>query len=357
MDSQPNYTWGTSVVDRCFIDSYSLFIRLHNRLPHYLYIKNFDEKKGYACIREHYATLIKDEYVRNELDCNKKKEEKIFTVIVLENEAIIELGEEYCDIFYSPSASATIMELKEKLTSFKKRARQEPQEINIIGKGEDGLKLMEMEVKRVKLDIGLHYNEDFREMDALIRKRLNKHQDKGIVLLHGEPGTGKTSYLRYLVGKIKKKVMFIPPNLAEHIANPEFIKLLIENPDSVLIIEDAERLITQRTSGSDSPVASMLNISDGLLSDFLNVQVICTFNCPVSMVDDALLRKGRLIARYEFRKLSLDKSKSLSAKLGNAAIINQPLTLAEIFNYHEKPEPTKKARIGFRQGYLIAESV
>ena len=123
----------------------------------------------------------------------------------------------------------------------------------------------------------------------------------------------------------------------------------------MLIIEDAERLITQRTSGSDSPVASLLNISDGLLSDFLNVQVICTFNCPVSMVDEALLRKGRLIARYEFRKLSPDKTQTLSAKIGNKTGIRQSLTLAEIFNYSDKPEPAKKASIGFRQGYRVAE--
>ena len=43
-------------------------------------------------------------------------------------------------------------------------------------------------------------------------------------------------------------------------------------------------------------MSDLLNISDGLLADFLHVQVICTFNHPLSMVDSALLRKGRLIA-------------------------------------------------------------
>ena len=50
-----------------------------------------------------------------------------------------------------------------------------------------------MEIKRTKLDLGLFYGEEFRETDTLIRKRLNKKDDKGIVLLHGLPGAGKTT--------------------------------------------------------------------------------------------------------------------------------------------------------------------
>ena len=62
-----------------------------------------------------------------------------------------------------------------------------------------------MEIKKNKLDLDLFYEDDFASVDAIIQKRLNQKKDKGIVLLHGLPGTGKTTYLRYLVGRIKKK--------------------------------------------------------------------------------------------------------------------------------------------------------
>ena len=117
-----------------------------------------------------------------------------------------------------------------------------------------------------------------------------------------------------------------------------------------MIIEDAENIIMDRRMGGDSCVSNLLNISDGLLADFLNVQVICTFNNALSTVDSALLRKGRLIAKYEFGKLSVDKSQKLSNHLGFDKIINQPMTIAEITNPLDKEHKADIVQVmGFRR--------
>lgn len=222
--------------------------------------------------------------------------------------------------------------------------------MNLIVMKKNGLELQRMEMKKSRLDVSLFYNDDFTQTDEIIRKRLNTKGDKGIVLLHGIPGTGKTTYLRWLVGRIKKRLMFVPPDVAARISNPELVQLLVDNPNSVLVIEDAEHIIMQRHAGGDSAVSTLLNISDGLLSDFLNVQVICTFNSAISAVDEALLRKGRLIARYEFGRLTVEKAQRLSRHLGFETVIAQPMTIAEIANQHEV-ETAKPARglIGFRR--------
>ena len=164
--------------------------------------------------------------------------------------------------------------------------------------------------------MSLYYEDDFIEVDRTIQSRLMKKDDKGIVLLHGLPGTGKTTYLRYLIGRLKKKVLFLSPAVAGNLMNPDFMDLLIDNPNSILIIEDAENIIMDRRIMQDSSVSNLLNISDGLLADFLSVQLICTFNHPISMVDSALMRKGRLIAKYEFGKLGVAKGQKLSRHLG-----------------------------------------
>ena len=195
---------------------------------------------------------------------------------------------------------------------FKETAKKEPLEINLIVQSKNRLELKAMEIKRTKLDLDLFYEDDFKETDEMIRKRLNQKKDKGIVLLHGLPGTGKTTYLRYLVGKIKKRVLFLSPTVAGNLMNPEFIELLIDNPNTVLIIEDAENIIKDRKYNESSSVSNLLNISDGLLADFLNVQLICTFNSSLTMIDSALMRKGRLIAKYEFGKLGVAKAQRLS---------------------------------------------
>jgi ATP-dependent 26S proteasome regulatory subunit len=131
--------------------------------------------------------------------------------------------------------------------------------------------------------------------------------------------------------------------------NPDFIDLLIDNPNAVLVIEDAENIIMDRKVNSSSSVSNLLNLSDGLLSDCLNVQIICTFNSSLSLVDDALIRKGRLIARYEFGKLDVEKARRLSDHLGLNQVIRRPMTLAEITNPGEPVTQVKpEIRIGFR---------
>jgi SpoVK/Ycf46/Vps4 family AAA+-type ATPase len=200
----------------------------------------------------------------------------------------------------------------------------------------------------------LYYNDDFKEIDGIIRKRLEQKSDKGIILLHGLPGTGKTTYLRHLIGSINKRVLFLSPAVAGNLMNPEFMDLLIDNPNAVLVIEDAENIIMDRRFSGNSSVSNLLNISDGLLSDCLNVQIICTFNSALNTVDSALLRKGRLIAKYEFEKLSVGKSQRLSDELGFNKTIEKPMTLAEIANPDEIDfaQPAVKV-MGFRREALM----
>ena len=128
----------------------------------------------------------------------------------------------------------------------------------------------------------------------------------------------------------------------------------MNNPNSVLIIEDAENVIMDRKLSGNASVSNLLNVSDGLLADFLNVQLICTFNNSLTLVDNALLRKGRLIAKYEFRKLGVSKAQKLSNHLGFEQIINRPMTIAEITNPGEQDVVQPRTEIlGFRREALV----
>jgi hypothetical protein len=48
------------------------------------------------------------------------------------------------------------------------------------------------------------------------------------------------------------------------------------------------------------------------------------------------MRKGRLIAKYEFKELEIAKAKLLSQKLGFKTTLNSPMTLTAIYNQDEK---------------------
>ena len=111
---------------------------------------------------------------------------------------------------------------------------------------------------------------------------------------------------------------------------------LIDNPNSVIIIEDAEELIKSREGRGDANISMLLNLTDGILGESLGIQVVCTFNTNVRNIDRALMRKGRLIASYEFHHLAVPKTIALLEKLGHKQKNkNNELTLAEIYCMNE----------------------
>lgn len=336
--------------DDYFLNEKAVYLYCFNTLPSNYYIGDIDGEKAFKAFKEKFSHRIKDIYQYRWHDVRKKCERFGRTLVILDHECLIHFNKDYCDIWHNGRQSEFISEMAATVTPFKERQRREPMEVNLVIQGRQQLELRGMEIKRTRLDVGLFYGEDFKAVDELVRKRLNKKKDKGIVLLHGLPGTGKTTYLRHLIGKIQKRVLFISPSLAANLMHPDFIQLLTSNPDSVLVIEDAENVIMDRKLSSASSVSNLLNISDGLLADFLNVQLICTFNSSLTLIDSALLRKGRLIAKHEFGKLNIAQAQRLSEHFGFDTVITKPMTIAEIVNQHERTTemPTTEV-IGFRR--------
>jgi hypothetical protein len=339
-----------NVFDDRFLETKTLYLYWFNSLPCLNFVNHVDGEKAFAVFKEKYQPFIQHVHQYRWYKRKTKKYQFDKTVIILKNNCLVEFDDDYCEILHDGKQDAFIQELTDLVNQFKEKQRRQPLEINLIVRNGRGLELKAMEIKRNKLNLDLFYEDDFKQTDEVIRKRLNTKKDKGIVLLHGLPGTGKTTYLRYLIGKIKKRVLFLSPTVADNLMNPEFVELLIDNPNTVLIIEDAENIIMDRKFNSGSSVSNLLNISDGLLADFLNVQLICTFNNSLTLVDSALMRKGRLIAKYEFGKLGIDKAQRLSDHFGFKNSITQPMTIAEIANPTEKEVVQAPVQVmGFRR--------
>lgn len=213
-------------------------------------------------------------------------------------------------------------------------------------------------------DGDLHYGKGFVNFHESLVNRF-KSDPKGLVLLHGLPGTGKTYYIRSLIKdllSIGKYVIYLPPNMIETMVDPSMLNFLSttvmekaeENKSCVLLLEDAEPLLVSRkTENRSGGITNLLNITDGLLNDMLTIQVIATFNTELSNIDEALLRPERLIARKEFKALKKVDAQLLSDSLGTGKIIEKDSTLAEIYSQsrhtetliHEYNNESKK--IGF----------
>lgn len=200
------------------------------------------------------------------------------------------------------------------------------------------------------------YNDSFKPVAEQIINSMHVKDEGGLVLLHGPTGTGKTSFLKHLL-KVEtvKQLIYVPPDLISSLSSPAFFDFLIKNAsNSILLIEDAENVLKKREGGGDQAVSNILNISDGILGDILRMQVICTFNCPVEEIDNALLRPGRLIAEYKFDKLSQQKTyDNLNRLYGRdvaAKYLGKSLSVAEIFNIKEMPHTTVRDKVGI--GFL-----
>ena len=201
-----------------------------------------------------------------------------------------------------------------------------------------------------QINLELNYGSDFKKVHDVIVGKLNETNGKGIILLHGDPGTGKTSYIKHLTSLIKEKdILFIPPSMAEMLSEPSIIPFLMDHKNSILIIEDAERVISDREgNGSTAGVSNILNLTDGILGDCLSIQIVATFNMKREKIDQALLRKGRLIAEHKFEKLSVEESNKLLKHLEKDHEVSESMSLADIYNIDvELIKTTNKSKIGF----------
>jgi len=251
---------------------------------------------------------------------------------------------------YSNVSNSGYELFREDLFKILKKHKTKENNISLIVSTRHGYDTQTFDLPKQKLELEYNYGSSFLPIHNKILSTLNKKKANGLVLLHGEPGTGKTHYLKYLASKIKdKKVMFVPPYLVDFITSPEMTPFLIENSDSILFIEDAERVITDRDTNGANGVSNILNLTDGILGDILNIQIVATFNMDRKKIDTALLRKGRLIAEHKFDKLNVDDANKLIKHLGMEHIVTEDMTLTEIYNLQEieyKAADTKR-KIGF----------
>ena len=203
-----------------------------------------------------------------------------------------------------------------------------------------------------KFSINKYYKEDFEPVHNHIVENLKKNES-GLYLFHGEPGTGKTTYIKYLSTLINRDMIYVPVAFIDSLIDPSFLPALLRKRHSVLVIEDAEKALLAREPGdSSSLVSAILNITDGIMGNVFSISVIATYNSRRQDIDKALLRKGRLKGEYQFDKLSVEQCQSIIDDNKINFTAKEPMTLAEIFNTQEPDMVTsvelkQEKRMGF----------
>lgn len=210
--------------------------------------------------------------------------------------------------------------------------------ITVCTQGSYGINKTEIEVKPFDCDINSNYNDD------LPYEKLNKiinSEEQELILLHGEPGTGKTSIIKKLINDNPSvEFLYFDFNMLTSFSDSKIFDFLMEHKNHVFIIEDCEKLFTDRNNGNQY-LNTMLNLTDGIIGEAFAIKFVCTFNCPPSKIDKAVMREGRLSLIYEFKKLSLEKTKALMPTA------TEPMTLAQIYHTEDNGNKKKDKKIGF----------
>ena len=215
------------------------------------------------------------------------------------------------------------------------------------------LKKFDVRLPNSDIDVELNYGKEFAKKYDKILEKLKDTQKSGLVLFSGVPGSGKTTIVKNIAMNIDKKIIFVPPGTVDIITTPGFLNFMLDHKNSILLIEDAEKVIRSREGEGGNPegVSNILNLTDGVLGDCLNLFIIATFNTPREKIDKALIRKGRLVAEHHFEELTAEQANIILKKMGSKRIAEKNMTLAEIYNeeggMEEKEKESEKKRIGF----------
>lgn len=199
-------------------------------------------------------------------------------------------------------------------------------------------------IKRITSDdnLDLYYSEKtFKSINKLCKTI--KRSDKGLSILYGERGTGKTNIISYITDKIDRIVIYIPNSLLEAtLNNSEFRSFLKKFHKPIIVIDDCEILLNELFTKSNIYVNNLLQMVEGLLSDSIQLNIITIFNIDdESEIDHALLDSNALLDVIEFEYLSKEESNDLSKHLNHSKKYKNKTKLVDIIKKTNSKEYKK----------------
>ncbi|MEM1135669.1 MAG: hypothetical protein AAGI07_07495, partial [Bacteroidota bacterium] len=191
IEQSKDFFWS---INEAYVHDYKFFYRYFNKLPNVCEIRGLNLQKAIKAFEQAYIEKIHDTLYKKYYNYKSRKTEYEEVFFILKDKAVVSFNDHHmCRVMTVEQEYQEFDDIAKILRKCRLKRGNKPHQMNLITMHHGNLDLSVIDINKTKLDIASHYNDDFLNVHKLIIDRLNKKNDKGIVLLHGLPGTGKTT--------------------------------------------------------------------------------------------------------------------------------------------------------------------
>jgi energy-coupling factor transporter ATP-binding protein EcfA2 len=260
------------------------------------------------------------------------------------------IGEVY--FYYEPKLEDKVDEIILEMKNFEisDDLKEENAQSNVFSMliGQSGYEIEPINLDKEKLEnIEFFYNDTvIKKVDKLSKKI--KKSDKGLSIIYGERGTGKTSMVNYLSNSLKdKSFLFIPTTLFDSsINNSEFRNFIKKHKNTIIVLDDCEIYFSDLYSKSNIFTNNLLQLVDGLDSDDLGLHLLLILNCgKENDIDSHLFESNNLLDIINIDYLKKEKITELCKFLDKKNKFRTPTKLVSVIK--NKPIFGYNSEIGF----------
>jgi hypothetical protein len=309
-----------------------------------------------AILAKHQAQLLRSQTHHN---CEAEPPVVLHTGLLfgLGEDVFVHLDDDSAWVYAAcPDVAAKV--LTDWKTQFAKPKKEEPPTYFLLGTENGSVERQAVTMTRggmhTPAELALHYGDDLVLWEHELIQRL-QNQVNGLVVLRGDPGTGKSSFLRHVIARLAKthRAYLVPTSHFGMLTSPDMPRFWARQNyrskfQNLVILEDAEALLARRDGSNDAQVSNLLNLADGLLGDSMRLQLIATVNAPLDKLDPAVTRCGRLLGHREFRRLSRWEAERLATAKGLTLPHGTDFSLAEVYRGADSTDEVPTGRkMGF----------
>jgi chloramphenicol 3-O-phosphotransferase len=209
---------------------------------------------------------------------------------------------------WDASLTRGIRRLGRRFVSVSKRGQVEA----LVRDGGGGVTTRTLGIAAFPVERGNYQEEVLRDYDRACVELSSKTPSGRLLLIAGEPGTGKTYLLRGIVKEVSAAAfVIVQPDTLASLSGPGLLSSVMSLREDrskdgpiVMLCEDADELLVTRKMDNMSAISALLNLCDGMIGEALDVRIVATTNAKDISIDVALRRPGRMIGYMRTKALS-----------------------------------------------------